>query len=90
MATRAQFFIGDPCDVKTREWLGCVAFDGYPSGDLSALIPCDTEGMFRTVLATLMARRDDYTDRTLPRNVPAPRNRGKPKGTDSIILVFAR
>lgn len=29
MGTRAAFWIGDPTNLDEREWLGCVAFDGY-------------------------------------------------------------
>lgn len=36
MRTRAQFFLGDPSDVDTRMYLGCIAWDGYPSNDVIA------------------------------------------------------
>jgi len=32
MGTRASFWKGDPRDLKSREWLGCKAWDGYPDG----------------------------------------------------------
>ena len=62
MGTRAQFFIGDPCDIEKREWLGCVAFDGYPAGDLKSLAKCKTEADFRNTLAKISAERYDFTD----------------------------
>ncbi len=31
MGTRASFWIGDPRNIEERKWLGCKAWDGYPS-----------------------------------------------------------
>lgn len=36
MATRAAFWLGDPSNLAQREWLGCVAYDGYPNGAVTA------------------------------------------------------
>ena len=63
MGTRAQFFIGDPQDVSGREWLGCVAWDGYPSGDVGDLLKdVVSEGQFREAIDMLAEKRDDFCD----------------------------
>lgn len=45
MGTRAAFWIGDPRS-EDREWIGCRAWDGYPS-NFEELIQCATEEAFR-------------------------------------------
>lgn len=62
MGTRAQFFIGNPQDVEHREWLGCIAWDGYPKGDCEMLKDATTPDQFRALVATLAASRADFTD----------------------------
>jgi hypothetical protein len=72
MGTRAQFFVGDPRDVNGREWLGCVAWDGYPDGDCGeALKTAATEAEFRAGIASLAAKRDDFCD-PATRSFPFP------------------
>ncbi len=57
MGTRAAFWIGDPRDIESREWLGCKAFDGHPEGfaDLSNVV---TEKAYRNVIAEIAAADD--------------------------------
>lgn len=63
MGTRAQFFIGNPSNLSSREWLGCVAFDGYPDGDVGeALGGAETEAEFRAAIARISTWRDDFCD----------------------------
>ena len=62
MGTRAQFFVGNPQDLASRVWLGCIAFDGYPDGDCSALAACSSEAEFREAIAKLAAERKDFCD----------------------------
>ncbi len=63
MGTRAQFFIGNPEDLQNREWLGCVAWDGHPSGDCGdALRGATTPEAFRAGVADIKSQRDDFTD----------------------------
>ena len=50
MGTRAAFWIGNPQDLDKREWLGCVAFDGYPEG-LPGIEDVKTEKEFRAFIA---------------------------------------
>jgi hypothetical protein len=64
MGTRAQFFIGNPENVETRVWLGCVAWDGYPDGDLEPLRACQSEQEFRDAIAKVAATRNDFCDPT--------------------------
>lgn len=62
MGTRAAFFIGDPRNVDDREWLGCIAWDGYPEGDCAKLANCATENAFRVAVQSLKDERDDFAD----------------------------
>jgi hypothetical protein len=60
MGTRAAFWQGDPRNLEKRRWLGCIAWDGYPSG-LEELDKVSTEEEF---LATVedYKKRDDFAD----------------------------
>lgn len=60
MGTRAAFFIGDPRDLENREWLGCIAWDGYPDGDCSVLADAKTPEEFRGLVANIASERDDF------------------------------
>ena len=72
MGTRAQFFIGDPRDLEGRIWLGCVAWDGYPGGDVGeALDGANDDALFLAGVAQLKAERDDFCDPT-ERSFPFP------------------
>lgn len=63
MGTRAQFFIGNPSNVDNRQWLGCVAWDGYPDGDCGkALVGVSSPEEFIAAVEGLAAKRDDFTD----------------------------
>lgn len=58
MGSRASFWIGNPCDPE-REWLGCIAWDGYPSG-LPELVGVENEEGFRLAVEKLKGR-DDFS-----------------------------
>lgn len=59
MGTRADFYDGVG---EEAEWLGSVAWDGYPSGfDRSLFLPTTTQG-WRDRIAALGVSRDDFTD----------------------------
>lgn len=63
MGTRAQFFINDPRDTDNRQWLGCVAWDGYPEGDIGeALATVKTEAEFINAVRSIAKDRDDFCD----------------------------
>lgn len=59
MGTRADFYVGVG---KDAEWLGSIAFDGYPDGPVleSGAIVAVTEDAFRTAIAKLL-KQDDAT-----------------------------
>lgn len=62
MGTRAQFFIGNPQSPDAK-WLGCVAFDGYPDGDIGeALRLVTSEDEFRAAIQAIKTDRDDFCD----------------------------
>jgi hypothetical protein len=62
MGTRADFYVGRGEDA---EWLGSIAWDGYPDGIARTLLDSAEEGEFRTRLRDFFAGRDDVT---LPEN----------------------
>lgn len=57
MGTRAAFFIGDFRKPEAREWLGCIAWDGYPSG-LPEISSAKTESDFRAAVSKYSERHD--------------------------------
>lgn len=57
MGTRAAFFIGDARDLENREFLGTVAWDGYPDGDCSTLAKATSPEEFKQLLKELDAAR---------------------------------
>jgi hypothetical protein len=59
MGTRADFYVGRGADA---EWLGSIAWDGYPSGIDLAVLHAKTEGDFRSALTSFFeSDRDDVT-----------------------------
>lgn len=64
MGTRASFFIGNPSDTVNRDWLGCIAWDGYPSGDCKALAGATSPEDFIARVESICRTRDDYCDPT--------------------------
>ena len=59
MGTRAAFWIGDPRDLENREWLGCIAWDGYEWAFDSQWAAFSSEQEFRDAVSTL-EQRDDF------------------------------
>ncbi len=60
MGTRADFYVGK--DPKTMEWLGSIAWDGYPdAGGLSEVFEDMPEEDYRARVKKLLAGRDDGT-----------------------------
>ena len=68
MGTRADFYVGTG---KHAEWIGSLAWDGYPwnprsqAGIPPELLACTTERDYRTRVAYLLEHRDDQ-DGTVP------------------------
>ena len=79
MGTRAAFWIGDPRDLENREWLGCVAWDGYEWENDTGWAAIRTEQGFRIAVEAVKSERDDFAD---------PANGGWPfPWTDDIFLT---
>ena len=57
MGTRADFYVGRG---EKAEWLGSIAWDGYPEGLDEPLLLSSTEGDFRHQVS-LLETRDDWT-----------------------------
>lgn len=60
MGTRADFYVGRG---EKAEWLGSIAWDGYPDGIPKQILNCTGEAAFRHAVDEFMKGRDD---RSLP------------------------
>ena len=60
MGTRADFYVGRG---EQAEWIGSIAWDGYPSGIDAQVLGCTGEAAFRHAVSAFLAAR---TDKTLP------------------------
>lgn len=59
MGTRADFYVGRGEDM---EWVGSVAWDGYPRGFAGkGILVARSEEEFRSAIASLAADRSDFT-----------------------------
>ena len=58
MGTRADFYIGRGVDA---EWIGSIAYDGYPDGIDKQVLGCQSEDSFRHAVIAFLAPRDDKT-----------------------------
>lgn len=58
MGTRADFYIAN---TDGLDWLGSIAWDGYPDGIDSAVIEAKSADTFRAALAAFFSGRDDVT-----------------------------
>lgn len=52
MGTRADFYVGRG---KQAEWIGSIAWDGYPNGIPKPLLTLTNEAKFRRIVAGLIA-----------------------------------
>lgn len=59
MGTRADFYIGRGVNA---EWIGSIAWDGYPSGVHATIRESTTEQEFRDAVSVHMSKRDDWTN----------------------------
>lgn len=59
MGTRADFYIGR--DPATMEWLGSIAWDGYPDGIPSEILYAETSEDFAKEVEIFLKSRDDAT-----------------------------
>lgn len=58
MGTRADFYIGRG---PTAEWIGSIAWDGYPDGMPRELLGLTDEDLFRKYVVAFLKERDDGT-----------------------------
>ena len=58
MGTRADFYVGRD---KQAEWLGSIAWDGYPQGIDRDVLLAETEPQFRSLVDAFFDGRDDVT-----------------------------
>ncbi len=58
MGTRADFYVGRG---EGAEWIGSIAWDGYPGGFEPELFVADDEGTWRHRVAKMIAGREDGT-----------------------------
>lgn len=61
MGTRAAFWVGDPTDLENREWLGCVAWDGYEWLDTWKGGDIKTVDLFRKAVSEIILVRKDFS-----------------------------
>jgi len=59
MGTRAAFWIGDPRNLENREWLGCVAWDGYPDA-FPEFKGISSSEDFKSMIEAMSASRKDF------------------------------
>lgn len=63
MGTRAVFFVGHPANVESREWLGTIAWDGYPEGSIGDwLVGVTSEAEFRAGVKKIEDDREDFAN----------------------------
>lgn len=55
MGTRADFYVGRGLEA---EWLGSIAWDGYPSGIDDVVLTAATEELYRETVAAFLGRED--------------------------------
>lgn len=58
MGTRADFYVGRGTDA---EWLGSIAWDGYPSGIVDPVLHATDEAEYRQAVEMFLDSREDKT-----------------------------
>ena len=58
MGTRADFYVGRG---QGAEWLGSIAYDGYPDGVPGSICDKKTEPEYRAAVETLLIENEDAT-----------------------------
>jgi hypothetical protein len=61
MGTRADFYVGRGPDA---EWLGSIAFDGYPDGNPEPVLDAQSEESYRALVGRVLDEERDHA--TLP------------------------
>jgi len=65
MGTRADFYTRNEKSETKMDWLGSIAWDGYPDGIEQPLLKAKTEKSFKKALSNFFK---DRTDVTLPKD----------------------
>ena len=58
MGTRADFYVGRG---KSAEWLGSIAWDGYPDGIPESVKGAESEASYRDAVRAMLDGREDAT-----------------------------
>jgi len=58
MGTRADFYVGRG---KDAEWIGSIAWDGYPDGIDDAVLSANSEAAYREAVEKFFSERDDVS-----------------------------
>lgn len=61
MGTRADFYIKKQRMLRADNWIGSIAWDGYPDGIPAEVLGAQTEQEFRSALAMMASQRNDFT-----------------------------
>jgi len=59
MGTRADFYVGRGTEA---EWLGSIAWDGYPEGISGAILRATKENKYRELVVGYIGEREDGTE----------------------------
>lgn len=63
MGTRADFYIGRG---ENAEWLGSIAYNGYPRGSPANIIKATSEDEYRTLVKLMLSSEEDEPYATTP------------------------
>jgi hypothetical protein len=61
MGTRADFYIKEGKKLEQKDWIGSIAWDGYPSGIDTAIKEARSSDDFKKAIAKLFKEREDVT-----------------------------
>ena len=61
MGTRADFYIKVGKNLVQKDWIGSIAWDGYPEGIDKTVLEAGTINQFKKACLDFFSKRDDYT-----------------------------
>lgn len=61
MGTRADFYVKEERELKQEDWLGSIAWDGYPSGIPNSIKKAKTVKAYIKAVREFLLGRDDAT-----------------------------
>lgn len=62
MGTRADFYIRRGRVLRQVDWIGAIAWDGYPEGVPNKILEAETEEDFLKAVQDMKKDRDDFVD----------------------------